>query len=304
MKKVLKKILILALVLVPVILCKPGVIGYNRLDKVEASSLTGAELLTKEYTLKNSSQPYYKKLDLGKDLQLVLYSGKVQANPAKCKFTSSNKKVATIDKDGVIHSVKTGRTVINVKEKKTGRKLKIILSVADESTRTLFIGDSRSVDLFTAKPGTYEGYVKHDMVIYTADGAADSYAEKIFKYTDLSDYDTVVSWLGANNYGNFSPYKKIYNKFLSRGLNLILCTVGAVKPEYFPEGDEHYFGVNIIGHYNSCLKKWAKGKSRVSVIDLYKYTKNNVYIETRDGVHYLPKPTKVLWKYIVKKVFS
>ncbi len=304
MKKVIRKFLILALMLVPVILIKPDVIGFRLLGNVEASSLNGAELLTKEYKVQKSNQPYYKKLDLGKDLQLIIYSGKKQIDASKCKFSSENKKVATIDKNGVIHSVKKGRAVINVKEKKTGKKLKIILSVADETTRTLFLGDSRGVDLFTGTPGTYEGYVRNGMVVYTADGAANSYLEKIYKYTDLNDYDTVVSWLGANNYGNFKVYKKTYNKLLKRGKNLVLCTIGAVSPAYFPEGDDYYFGVNVIGHFNKALRNYAKGNSRIRTIDLYKYTKKHVTIETRDGVHYLPKPTKVLWKYIVKKVFS
>ena len=304
MKKVIRKFLILALMLVPVILIKPDVIGYRQLGNVEASSLYSAELLTKEYKVSGSNQPYYKKLDLGKDLQLIIYSGKKQIDAGKCKFSSENKKVATIDKNGVIHSVKKGRAVINVKEKKTGKKLKIILSVADETTRTLFLGDSRGVDLFTGTPGTYEGYVRNGIVVYTADGANNSYLEKIYNYTDLSDYDTIVSWLGANNYGHFKIYKKTYNKIIKRGKNLVLCTVGAVSPAFFPEGDEQFFGVNVIGHFNSEIKKYAKSRSRVRTIDLYKYTKKHVIIETRDGVHYLPKPTKVLWKYIVKKVFS
>ncbi|MBQ6903669.1 MAG: hypothetical protein IJQ26_04030 [Lachnospiraceae bacterium] len=80
------------------------------------------------------------------------------------------------------------------------------------------------------------------------------------------------------------------------------CTVGPTKDESFPPGaNPIYYNSNII-RYNTQLKEWS-AKNNVRVIDLYSFIRSESSIlYDRDGVHYLPTPNPVLWKYIISRL--
>ncbi len=263
------------------------------------------KVVEKTYAITTYHPTNYKKTSVGEKLQIKITKNSKKVSYKNLKFKSSDKKVATISSKGIITPRKNGTTVITVSHKKyTDYKCKIYLIVADKSVRTLYYGDSRSVDLFTPQPGHILGKVSKGMVVYAMDGGRCYDMEQmLYNYIDLDDYDYIVSWMGANNYGNFNPYKKLYAKLLKKKKKLILCTVGPSKDEYLVPGDENYFGNYVINVFNRNMRQWASEQKNVKIIDLHHYlVKNNVNIESRDGVHYLPKPYKVLWNYIAKKV--
>ncbi len=263
------------------------------------------EIVEKTYEITTQNPTNYKKTSVGESLKINITRNGKKVKYKDLQFKSSNKKVAAISSKGIITPKKNGTTVITVNHKKyADNRCRIFLIVADKSVRTLYYGDSRSVDLFTPEPGHVLGKVSKGMVIFALDGGrCYDMEDMLFKHVDLDDYDTIVSWMGANNYGNFNPYKKLYKKLLKKKKKLILCTVGPSKDAYLVPGDENYFGNYVIDVFNRNMRAWAKEQKHVSIIDLHHYlVVHNVHIETRDGVHYLPKPYKELWNYIAKKV--
>ena len=77
----------------------------------------------------------------------------------------------------------------------------------DDNVRVLFIGDSRTVDMFSAKKGEINGKVYNNITVYAKDGATYGYLKSTLKKVKLKNYDVVVSWMGANDHGNFEKYR-------------------------------------------------------------------------------------------------
>lgn len=170
--------------------------------------------------------------------------------------------------------------------------------------RVLFIGDSRTVDLFSSKKHAIKGAVRNNITVYAKDGAGFDYMVDVIDDVGLENFDVVVTWMGANDRGNFSQYRKYYKKLLKTGVRLILCTVGySDNNKLADEGDELYYNNNIMCRFNTSLKKFAK-KYGIETIDLYTYTKKHVAVQSNNGVHYIPKPTKKIWNYTVKKLIK
>ncbi len=173
----------------------------------------------------------------------------------------------------------------------------------DENVKVLFIGDSRTVDMFSAEKSQIRGQVYNNITVYAMDGADYGDLKRMLKGVDFKDYDVVVSWMGANDRGNFSKYCSYYKKLTKKNnVNLVLCTVGySDNRKLGDEGDILYYNDDIMKRYNKGLKKWAN-KNDIETINLYKYTKKNMKAREHNGVHYVPNPTVELWNYTVGKI--
>ena len=116
----------------------------------------------------------------------------------------------------------------------------------------------------------------------------------------MENFDTLVSWMGCNDYGDFTPYQSFYDSLLQQGKKLVLCTVGPTDDTALANDFDRVYYVNERQvQYNSALSSWAK-QNNVKVIDLYSYiqSSSDLYIDTVDGIHYQPQPTTEIWNKI------
>ena len=173
----------------------------------------------------------------------------------------------------------------------------------DENLKVLFIGDSRTVDMFSAKKSEINGKVYDNITVYARDGATYGYFKSILKKVNLKNYDVVVSWMGANDHGHFEKYSSYYKKLnKKKNIHLILCTLGYSDNSKLGDiGDCLYYNDGIMQRFNQGLTKWAK-KNKVETINLYSYTKKHIAARENNGVHYVPSPTVELWDYTVLQI--
>ncbi len=170
--------------------------------------------------------------------------------------------------------------------------------------RMLFVGDSRTVDMFTSETDDIRGEVHDGITVYAHDCYAyDQMIEYINEY-GVDNFDTLVTAMGCNSYGDFSQYKTCYNDLLSKGKKIIVCTVGPTADECLANDfDRENYTNDLQIKFNKSLKAWAKKKG-VKVIDLYSFIDNSttIVISPADGIHYYPQPTPELWRYILENL--
>lgn len=167
--------------------------------------------------------------------------------------------------------------------------------------RYLFVGDSRTIDLFADSDENIYSEVHDGIAVYGGHGLGYG-----FLYESVDDYgednfDTLVTWIGANDYDNFNAYTKYYRYLMDSGKNVIVCTIGPTQDEWLAEWDRPYYELSHMIDFNAKLTSWAE-ENGVKVIDLYDYVVNNVQIDSADGIHYLPRPNPDLWKYIIDNI--
>ncbi len=166
--------------------------------------------------------------------------------------------------------------------------------------RILFIGDSRTVDMFSADRESILGEVYDGITVYAEDARSYTFLIETMSAAGTENFDTIISWMGCNDYGDFSNYQPHYEGLLREGKRLILCTVGPTLDSALANDFDktHYLNDFQIA-YNSALWIWANANG-VKVIDLYSYLANtsDVYLDPADGIHYQPKPTGVIWSVI------
>ncbi len=193
-------------------------------------------------------------------------------------------------------------TSINAMAKNSTIETKAKNSDVLKNKRILFVGDSRTVDMFSAKKTQIRGKVYNNIRVYCKDAGNYSFLVWALNDANIKKYDVIVTWMGANDRGDFSRYQKLYNKLRRKGKKLIVCTVGYSDTEKLTDyGDLNYYNNWIMQDFNRSLKSWAK-KNKVDTIDLYAYTLKNVATDGDDGIHYGPKPTTKIWKYVLKKL--
>jgi hypothetical protein len=162
--------------------------------------------------------------------------------------------------------------------------------------RVIFVGDSRTVHMFRSGQGAIIGENKDGITVYALYGGVfnDTLQEALNKAGD--NFDTLVSWMGANEEGQFGQYQSCYEQLLAKGKTIIVCTVGPTDDTKLSAANASKYAEAKIQAYNSALTSWAASKN-VQVIDTYSYVKNNVQIDS-DGIHYTPQPTTDIWNYI------
>lgn len=173
----------------------------------------------------------------------------------------------------------------------------------DSNVKVLFIGDSRTVDMFSATRHEIQGEVYNNITVYARDGATMGFMKETLKKVNLDEYDIVVSWMGANEHGHFDKYPSYYKKLMEKkNVKLVLCTIGYSDDGKLGDlGDCLYYNNGIMLNYNRMLTKWAK-KNHVKTIDLYSYTKHHIKARKNNGVHYDHRQKEDLWNYTVKQI--
>ena len=168
--------------------------------------------------------------------------------------------------------------------------------------RILFIGDSRTIDMFADSDDTISGAVIDGITVYAAHGRGYDYLTGVINDYGIDSFDTLITWMGANDAGDFSRYAGYYESILAAGKRLVLCTVGPTNDNTLAEWDHPDYENEKMTNYNSSLVSWAQ-QHGVNVIDLYSFIASNVQIDDADGIHYLPRPTGSIWAYILNHGF-
>lgn len=170
--------------------------------------------------------------------------------------------------------------------------------------RMVFVGDSRSVDMFSADVNEISGETYNGITVFCIDGGNyDDMVNYISGY-GTDNFDTLVSWMGCNDFGNFSQYGPYYDQLLAQGKQIVVCTVGPTKDEcLLDDMDWYYYPNSNQINYNNSLVSWANSKG-VKVIDLYSYISGSstISVVPTDGIHYLPQPTTELWSVITSSL--
>ncbi|MBE5825082.1 MAG: hypothetical protein E7307_00450 [Butyrivibrio sp.] len=174
--------------------------------------------------------------------------------------------------------------------------------------RIIFAGDSRTVDIFDASRGEIFDETHDGIRVFCKHGCRSDYMINAVNSVGYDNFDTLISWMGCNDLGDFSPYAAFYEEVLANGKNLILCTVGPTDDATLVgEFDQTYYTNDHQIAYNNALMDWASQHSTVNVIPLYDYinreiANGNLYIDPNDGIHYQPQPTGVIWEKILKEI--
>ena len=103
-----------------------------------------AQAATQKYTISVKKKTVKKKktIKVGTKMKLTVKNGKKKLNPKKVKFKSSNKKVATVSKKGVIAAKKAGKTTITIKYKKKSAKITLtIKKTTKKAKKTINLND-------------------------------------------------------------------------------------------------------------------------------------------------------------------
>ncbi|WP_026522243.1 hypothetical protein [Butyrivibrio sp. VCB2001] len=169
-----------------------------------------------------------------------------------------------------------------------------------EYGRILAVGDSRTVDIFTGDQSEILGAVYDGITVYCRDAVGFGFLEEAVGSCGINNFDTLLTLMGCNSYGDFSKYGPYYDSLLAQGKKIVVCTVGPTEDRYLSNEFDmtHYENVRQI-QYNNSLVAWAKERG-VKIIDLYSYISNSstVIVSEADGIHYFPQPTTELWNYI------
>ncbi len=173
-----------------------------------------------------------------------------------------------------------------------------------ETGKVLFIGDSRTIDMFADSNEELIAYdAGDDFVVYAKHGYGFDYMKGIIDNYGKENFDILVTWMGANDAGYFDKYGSYYDELLQAGVKMIVCTVGPSDDDGLVPADHPNYEDDKMTGFNSGLVEWAE-KNDVRVIDLYDYIKESptISIDPNDGIHYLPRPTTELWDYIVNSI--
>ena len=167
--------------------------------------------------------------------------------------------------------------------------------------RIIFTGDSRTMDLFSAQADEIRGDVQNGIPVYCKNGCQFQYMVDAINEYGMDNFDTLVSWMGCNEFGDFSKYGPYYDSLIESGKTVVVCTVGPTADDQLLDDEDYlyYPNANQI-NYNNSLTAWANERG-VKVIDLYSYISNSstISVVPGDGIHYLPQPTTELWTYIL-----
>jgi hypothetical protein len=166
--------------------------------------------------------------------------------------------------------------------------------------RILFVGDSRTVDIFDSESWWMYGEDKGGVTVYCKNaGGYDFFVSSVEEW-GVDNFDTLICWMGCNDRGYFGNYENYYNYLLGLGKKIVLCTVGPTDDAHLVgEFDQANYVNSLMISYNNSLWNWASANG-VKVIDLYSYLDKNpdIYVDPNDGIHYQPQPTTAIWYYI------
>ena len=175
-------------------------------------------------------------------------------------------------------------------------------SQAIDYGRIVFFGDSRTIDMFADSDADLYGEKHDNITVFGGHGKGYGFLQQQLDGYGHANYDTLVSFMGANDRGNFKNYQTYYEGLLAQGKKLVLCTVGPTVDWRLNAFDAPSYPNDNMVYYNKQLKEWAAAHG-VKVIDTYQYIKDNITVDA-DGIHYTPRPTTALWQYILQELNS
>lgn len=170
--------------------------------------------------------------------------------------------------------------------------------------RILFIGDSRTIDMFADSDDELSAFDSGDGIMVSAKhGGKFAYmAEAVARY-GVDKFDVLVTCMGANDNGDFQNYNLYYDGLLAAGKKIIVCTVGPTEDGNLSDDDSRYYTNDKVENFNRSLVAWAE-KNDIEVIDVYGFVSDSqsIKIDPADGIHYLPRPTTELWDFIAENI--
>lgn len=171
---------------------------------------------------------------------------------------------------------------------------------ATDYGRIVFFGDSRTIDMFADSDANIYGESHDGIVVYGGHGKGYGFLQQELDKYGYGNFDTLVSFMGANDRGNFKNYQTYYEGLLAQGKKLVLCTVGPTVDWRLNAFDAPNYPNSNMEYYNKQLTEWANAHG-VKVIDTYTFIKDNITVDA-DGIHYTPRPTTALWQYILTEL--
>ena len=176
-----------------------------------------------------------------------------------------------------------------------------VTGVLDEGYgRILFVGDSRTIDMFADSDDELSAFeAGDDILVYARHGFGFYYMTEVVEMVGVDNFDTLVTWMGANDGGDFRLYRDYYENLLDKDITIVVCTIGPTDDKNLAEYDRPYYDNDNMISFNESLVSWAMERN-VRIIDLYKYISDSdsIRIDEADGIHYLPRPSTELWDYI------
>ena len=167
---------------------------------------------------------------------------------------------------------------------------------AKDYGRIVFVGDSRTVDIFDAEAADVYDRNVNGVRVFASNGKGCDYMMQAVHHVE-GEFETLVTWMGCNDHYNIEQYKSCYEEILSKGINLVICNVGPTKDECLDEWDSTRYRNEDMVAFNQQITAWANAHG-VKVIDMYSYAEANLTIDD-DGIHYSPKATDTIWNYIM-----
>ena len=169
--------------------------------------------------------------------------------------------------------------------------------------RILYVGDSRTIDMFEDSDKNIYNEVHDGIVVYGGHSQGLHFMDIAVEFYGMNNFDTLLSSMGGNENGNFEKYPEFYEKLIEQGKNVIVCTVGPTDESYLQGSDIENYPNELIDKYNEALLEWA-GENGIKVIDINGFIKESETVnpDPEDGIHYLPRPTTELWEFILSEI--
>lgn len=166
----------------------------------------------------------------------------------------------------------------------------------------LFVGDSRTIDMFYDNDDMIWGQIHNGVEVYAGHGLGFDFMLEAVNDYGTENFDTLVTWMGANDRGDFSRYRDYYDGLIADGKTIVVCTVGPCDDDHLAEWDHPYYEDSNMVRINKDMVEWASKKG-IAYIDMYAYIRSlipdSLTIDEADGIHYSPRPTRVLWEHIL-----
>ncbi len=165
-----------------------------------------------------------------------------------------------------------------------------------ETHEIIFVGDSRTVCMFSSTGSATISGDKHDDIRVYAKWGAD-YSYLVSAVSSAGDFDVLAIWLGCNDAAQGKKFLNDYAGYLevllAQGKQIVIFNVGRTEDDYLKAGDEGYVNPNMIA-FNDSIYSWAHGRGNVQYVDIYPKSLSWA-LNTSDGIHYAPRPTTGIW---------
>ena len=178
------------------------------------------------------------------------------------------------------------------------------------SGKCLFVGDSRTIDMFYDSDDTISKEIHDNITVYAKHGYGLSFMEESIEDMGMENFNVLMVWLGGNKWDGEAPdYEQKFEELQAEGKQIIICTVGPCDDNAVSDEDKaNDYQTSYAIEFNNEIKEWA-GNHNAQIIDTYtfivgKLQDGSLTYDTRGatGIHYLQngkQPTTIIWDYIL-----